>query len=91
MMQGLTDGDVLSVIFRLVIAPLVGYLFYYVFVKQQKSIDDLKEKQSKIEQSHAIVVVMVENIKEDIKEIKYGIEKMLDRRQYHKYEKSPRA
>ncbi len=85
-MQGFGEGDILAVLFKLIITPLVGFLFW-MWKRQQNSIDELRERQSKSEQSHAVILVMVENIKEDIKEIKYGIEKMLDRRQHYQNKK----
>lgn len=90
MISGLTEGDVLSVLFRIVITPIVGYLFW-VWMRQQRAVERLQEKQAESEKSHAVILIMVDNIKEDIKEIKYGIEKMLDRRQSERYEKSPHS
>lgn len=80
------EGAAIDLIYRLIVTPLIGFLLW-TWKRQQLAIDELKERQAKSEQSHAVILVMVENIKDDIKEIKYGIEKMLDRRQYQKPQK----
>lgn len=82
MISGMTEAEMFAALFRIVVIPVLSYIAWQIWVKYPKMLDDLKERQSKSEQSHAVVLVMVENIKEDIKEIKHGIEKMLDRRQH---------
>ncbi len=72
------DLDLLNMVLQFAIAP-VGAYFFYVYKKQTSRIEELDKRVASIETSTAVIKVVVENIKDDIREIRHGIEKLVDR------------
>lgn len=72
------ETEVFSVIFRLIITPLLAFLFW-LYKKQQSEIAELRNRLAIAEQSVAVSKVTVENVKDDIRDIKNGIEKLSEK------------
>lgn len=62
-----------------VVAPFIAF-YIWIFKKHHMRVDKLESRVTNVERSTAVIQVMVDNIKDDIKEIKHGIEKILDRK-----------
>lgn len=60
------------------VAPLLA-LIVWVYKVQHMRVGKLEERIASVEQSTAVIRVMIDNIKDDIKEIKQGIIKLVDR------------
>lgn len=81
------DDEMTKLIWRTIIAligPVVGYLFWDR-KKQHREMEDLKKRLSDTEKQIAVILNMVANISDDIKEIKYMITSR--RREYRQDEK----
>jgi hypothetical protein len=71
--------EILKAILQYAVAPLAAFCVY-VYKKQSLKVDKLEERVASMETSTAVIKVMVDAIHQDIREIKYCIEKIADRR-----------
>ena len=75
------DSSVLEAVKALkqnAIAPL-GAFFIWTYKKHQSKVEQLEHRISQVEKSTAIIQVMVDHIRDDIKDIKAGIDKLVSR------------
>jgi ferric iron reductase protein FhuF len=66
-------------LFVALISPLVAYLLW-THKRQQLRADKFEIRLSETEKTAAVIQVMINNIREDIVEIKQGVEKLIDRK-----------
>lgn len=80
------DDEMTKLVWRTIIAligPVVGYLFWDR-KKQHREMEEIKKRLSDNEKQIAVIMNMVANISEDIREIKYMFASR--RREYRKDE-----
>lgn len=70
--------EVVKALLQYAIAPLGAFLIWS-FKKHQAKVDSLEQRISQVEKSTAIIQVMVDHIRDDIKDIKAGIDKLISR------------
>lgn len=70
--------EVVKLVLQYAVAPLAAF-FIWMYKKQHTRVDKLEERIIGTEQSVAVIKVMIDNIKDDIREIKHGITKLVDR------------
>lgn len=56
----------------------LGSMTAWMYKKQHNRVDKLENRLTDVEKSTAVIQVMVDGIKDDIREIKQGIEKLTD-------------
>lgn len=97
-----SDSDAVVIFFRLivsvVIVPALSILIWYlkklqsrvdeINGKQIQRLEELEKKQAITEKDQAVTTVMMHNLQEDIREIKDGLNKLLDRRGSSRNDKS---
>lgn len=72
------DNGLISSILEYSIAP-VGAFLLWLHKKQSYRMDSIERRVANVEKSTAVIEAMVDNIREDLREIKRGIEKLVDR------------
>jgi hypothetical protein len=72
--------DILKMILQYAIAPLVAFIFWQ-YKKLHTRVDVHEQRIAGVEKSTAVIQVMVDTIREDIRDIKHGIEKLAEKRQ----------
>ncbi len=70
--------DILKVL-AVVLSP-VGALLVWLLKKHHMKVENLAQRVTDVEKASAITQVMLDNIRDDIREIKMGIEKILDKK-----------
>lgn len=70
--------EVVKMFLQYAVAPLAAF-FVWTYKKHHTRVDQLEKRLSQVEKSTAIIQVMVDHIKDDIREIKQGINKLIDR------------
>lgn len=70
--------DIIRTILQFAVAPVIG-MFVWMFKKQQEKHENLELRMTSVEKATAILEVQISTIKEDIKEIKQGVNKLVDR------------
>lgn len=72
----------LEIIKSLLIPAFVGLcgLVSWMWKKQHSRVDKLETRVTTVEKSAAVTQAIVDNIREDIRDIKQGIEKLVDRK-----------
>lgn len=78
-MSDLGNPELWSLVFRGLIGPLVGYLFW-TYKKQHEKIEELTLRITKVEQTNAVIVSILDNMKDDIREMKMDMKRMLERK-----------
>lgn len=74
--------SVVKVIAQYAVAPLAGVVMW-IYKQQHARVDSLEQRMVAAETELATFKVMLDMIRDDIKEIKHGVEKLVDR-QWHK-------
>ncbi len=72
------DNSILATILQYAIAPVGAFLFW-LHKKSTGRIDNIERRVANVERSTAVIEAMIDNIREDLREIKRGIEKLVDR------------
>ncbi len=70
--------EVFSSIMAPVISAIMGILIW-LYKKQQMTIDALEHRVGIVEKNTAITEVKIDNMKDDIKDIKNGVEKLIEK------------
>lgn len=70
--------EIIKLLLQYAFAPLAAFLVW-TYKKQHNRVDKLEYRVGEVEKSTAVTQVMIDNIREDIREIKHGISKLVDR------------
>ncbi len=70
--------DLLSMALQYAIAPLAGFVLW-IYKSQHSKVDAMDKRVADLEKQSAVLGAIVDTIREDIKDIKRGIEKLVER------------
>jgi len=70
---------IIETVLKYAIAPMIA-MFFWMFKKHDKKVQSLEARVNILEKDTAVVKSKLDDIKEDIREIKKGIDKLIDRR-----------
>jgi hypothetical protein len=79
-------NEIADVAFKYVIAPVISALtgfMFWLYKKQQMKIELLEQRVSVVEKNTAVTEVKIDAMKDDIKDIKNGVDKLIEKL-YHK-------
>ena len=72
------DNTFIISLLQYAVAP-VGAFLLWLHKKSANRIDSIENRVANVERSTAVIEAMIDNIREDLREIKRGIEKLVDR------------